>query len=66
MDCLYYDHALVWLDSMIEYVWIVYTGSYERWGNMRHKRGDVYCPHIFSWVVWGNLGGGVTLLALEA
>ena len=44
---LYYDHVLVWLDSMNVYVWNVYTGSYVRWDNMRHKRGDVYCLHIF-------------------
>lgn len=27
---------------------------------IRHKGGDVYCPHISFWVVWGNLEGGVT------
>ena len=29
-------------------------------GSEFHKRGEVYCPHIFFHVREGNLGGGVT------
>lgn len=47
--------CVIGLSSMNVYVWNVCTGSYVRWDNMRHKRGDVYCLHIpfqVRWVIW--------------